>query len=143
MSGRSDALRARGLAMLAVLLAPPEAAAASDCRITRLPRFPRQDGSAQMMVVVDTVQRVSDIPGRRASQWCWMGIGSNHPISRRAEIIAKPGRGEIRMHTDGVWFRSKTIAPDAFTFRPHQYDRQRADRDDQNGPRERGGVLTG
>jgi hypothetical protein len=126
MSGRGGALRALGLAMLTamltVLLAPPEAAAASYCRITRLPHFPGQDGSAQMMVVVDTVQRVSDIPGRRASQWCWMGVGSNHPFSRPAEVVAKPARGEVRTHTYGVWFRSKSAGPDSFTFRVHQYN---------------------
>ena len=125
VSGRRGALGASGLAMLAALLTSQEAAAASYCRITGLSHFPGQDGAAQMTVVVDTVERVSDVPGRRASQWCWIGVGSAvapYPYIKPTEIVAKPARGEVRTHTYGVWFRSKAVGTDAFTFRVHQYN---------------------
>ncbi len=109
----------------ALVLMPSAASAASYCRLERLPHYPGSDGTAQMTTVVETVARVSDIPGRRLSNWCWMGVGSAvapFPYAKSTDIAAKPARGEVRTHTYGVWFRSKSVGPDSFTFRVHQYN---------------------
>jgi len=124
MIGRAGAI-AGVLALGGVVLASTGAAAASYCRVNQLPHFPGQDGTAQMSAAVETVARVSDVPGRRVSQWCWVGIGNGaypYPYAKPAEIVAKPARSEVRTHTYGVWFKSKAAGPDAFTFRVHQYN---------------------
>jgi hypothetical protein len=114
-----------GLALAGVVLSSSGAAAATYCKLTRLPHFPGQDGTVQMTAVVETVPRVSEIPGRRVGNWCWLGVGSAtfpYPYAKATEILAKPARGEVRTHTYGVWFKSKAAGQDAFTFRVHQYN---------------------
>ena len=110
---------------LGVFLLPSAASAATYCRTNRLPYFPGQDGTAQMTAVVETVPRVSEIPGRRVSTWCWIGVGNAahpYPYAKPTEVVARPAKGEVKSHTYGVWFRSKSTGPDSFTFRVHQYN---------------------
>ncbi len=125
--GRGAGVFARvvGLALAAVVLSGSGAAAATTCPLSRLRHFPGQDGTIQMTIAVESVPRVSDVPGRRVGPWCWIGVGNAsfpYPYAKPAEIVAKPAKGEVRTHTYGVWFKSKAAGPDAFTFRVHQYN---------------------
>ena len=124
-TGASAARSVLAAALVGGVLVPSAASAASYCKITRLPHYPGQDGTAQMTAVVETVPRVSEIPGRRVSLWCWIGVGTAdypYPYVKPTEVVAKPARGEVKTHTYGVWFRSKSVGPDSFTFRVHQYN---------------------
>jgi hypothetical protein len=81
--------------------------------------MPGQEVVTSMKVVVSTVARPSEIPGKQPVNFCSLAFNSKSPFYKPITVTTKPTRGEIGHGSYSVRYRSKNVGPDTFSFVIH------------------------